>query len=105
MQRVVALWQLHCGCTCAVLYLAGRFLPRGACFLNNNCNLCRLRPLPPSSLTSSPCSVPPTMPCRYVMPNVQAAQALSATLAAIFDVLNGFFIPRNLMPKWWRWAW
>lgn len=43
--------------------------------------------------------------CLYVMPNVQAAQALSATLAAIFDVLNGFFIPRNLMPGWWRWAW
>lgn len=32
---------------------------------------------------------PRPAPLRYVMPNVQAAQALSATLAAIFDVLNG----------------
>ena len=49
-------------------------------------------PDPCPALPSPPPHPPPHTPhppLRYVMPNVQAAQALSATLAAIFDVLNG----------------
>ena len=46
-------------------------------------------PDPCPTLTPPRPAPPRPAPLRYVMPNVQAAQALSATLAAIFDVLNG----------------
>lgn len=31
----------------------------------------------------------------YVMPNVQAAQAVSATILGLADIFNGFFVARN----------
>ncbi|KAL4448626.1 hypothetical protein ABPG75_005845 [Micractinium tetrahymenae] len=43
--------------------------------------------------------------CLYITPNVQAAQALAAVLAGMFDIFNGFFLPKGEMPGQWRWAW
>lgn len=31
----------------------------------------------------------------YLTPNVQTAQALSATTLGLFDIFNGFFVARN----------
>ncbi|URD73004.1 Plant PDR ABC transporter associated [Musa troglodytarum] len=38
-----------------------------------------------------------------ITPNQEIAAALSFFLFVLWNIFSGFFIPRKMMPSWWRW--
>ncbi|RRT47204.1 hypothetical protein BHE74_00054001 [Ensete ventricosum] len=38
-----------------------------------------------------------------ITPNQEIAAALSFFLFVLWNIFSGFFIPRKMIPSWWRW--